>query len=431
MKRSRLAYAALAATAAVGLAACTSSGGGSNAASTTGAAGTTGANSPSPSPTFTGEIKIGEISEVSMTSVMGNAEPHVGHALQASIDAINAAGGVNGKKVVLQVCDEKANANGAAQCARDLVAAGVVADVGDASTFGTQISPIFQQAGIPRIAPLALSAAEYNSPGNYPLNGGAVVMFQGAAVYAANTGAKSIYLVYTEAEGSSAVQGFVSMVYKSHNLEDKGSEGIPPQAADLSSYVTKAMNSGADVVLTTFGPDMTEQFAKTAVQLGAKFKIATVADSFGTAVVQAVGKDQPIVQTALLTSPFPPVTDNSIQGIKLMNQQLDAAQSQYPDLKAENRTILINPWLAGNLFGQIAKSVTGDVTAASMTAAVKSAKDLDTLGLMPPWTPSAKGGILANVSNGTGWFIKIDSNGTQVLANPAPQPILSAIASGS
>jgi ABC-type branched-subunit amino acid transport system substrate-binding protein len=424
MKRSRAVYVALAATAALGLAACTSNGGKSNSASS--GAGTT--NASSPAPTFTGQIKIGEISEVSTVSVMGNAEPEVGHALQASIDAINASGGIGGKKVVLQVCDEKGNANVAAQCARDLVKAGVVADVGDASTFGQNISPIFQQAGIPRIAPLALSAAEYNSPGNYPLNGGAVVMFQGAAVYAANSGAKSIYLVYTEAEGSSAVQGFVSMVYKSHNLEDKGSEGIPPQAADLSSYVTKAINSGADAVLTTFGPDMTEQFAKTAVQLGAKFKIATVADSFGTAVVQAIGKDQPIVKTALLTSPFPPVTDESIPGIKLMNQQLDAAQSQYSDLKSANRSILVNPWLAGYLFGQIAKTISGPVTPATVTASVKTAKDLDTLGLMPPWTPSTKGGILANVSNGTGWFIKVGDNGEQVLAESTPQPILSAIA---
>jgi hypothetical protein len=137
-----------------------------------------------------------------------------------------------------------------------------------------------------------------------------------------------------------------------------------------------------------------------------------------------VGKSQPIVQNALLTSPFPPTGANDIPGIKLFNDQLDAAQSQYSDLKAENRAHIFNSWMAAYLFGEIAKTVTGDVTAQSLTAALKTAKDVDTLGVMPPWTPSAAGGLLANVANGTGWFVKVDADGHQVLANSAPQQIL-------
>jgi ABC-type branched-subunit amino acid transport system substrate-binding protein len=420
------AYVALAAVAALGLAACSSGGGGTSPSSSSGGS---GASSSSSSPTFTGEIKIGNISEISMTSVMGNAQPEIADTLRASADVINAAGGINGKKIVVVACDEKANANGAANCARQLVKDGVVADVGDSNTFGDEISPILQAAGIPRLGPLALSSSEYNAAGNYPLNGGAVVLFQGAAIYAADEGNKSIFLAYTEAPGSSAIKGFVSMVYSSHGITDKGSVGIPPGSPDLSSYVTKAMNSGAEVVLTTFGPELTAQFAKTAVQLGAKFKIATVAESFNANTVAAVGKDQSIVQSAMLTSPFPPVTENDIEGIKLFNEQLDAAQSTYKSLTASTRSLCFNAWMSGYLFGEIAKTITGDVTAKSMSTAIQTVKDVDTLGVMPPWTPSKTGTVLKQVSNDTGWFVKIDSNGGQVLAKPDPQPILSAVAS--
>jgi ABC-type branched-subunit amino acid transport system substrate-binding protein len=426
MKRSHSVTAALAAVAVVGLAACTSSSGGGSSTSTNSGS---SAKSSSPAPTFTGEIKIGNISEVSQTSALGNAQPEIGHAIQANIDATNAAGGINGKKIVLDICDAKATANGAAACARQLVKDGVVADVGDATTWGQAVSPIFQAAGIPRIGPLALSAAEYNSPGNYPLNGGAVVMFQGDVLFAAQSGAKSMFIAYTEAEGASSIIGFVQMAYKTHNIQDKGNVGIPPGSPDLSSYVTKAMNSGADVVLTTFGPELTEQFMKTAIQLGAKFRIATVAEAFSDSVIAAVGKSQPIVKNALLTSPFPPTTANDIAGIKKFNDELDAAESQYGDLKAQNRAHIFNSWMASYLFGQIAKSITGDVTAKTVTAALGTAKDVDTLGVMPPWTPSASGGLLHNVSNGTGWFVKVDSNGHQVLANSEPQQILASSSS--
>jgi ABC-type branched-subunit amino acid transport system substrate-binding protein len=420
MKRSHSVAAVFAAVAAVGLAACTSSGGGSNNSSSNSPA------SSSPTQTFTGEIKIGNISEVSQTSALGNAQPEIGHAIQASVDSINAAGGINGKKLVLQVCDAKASPNGAAACARDLVQAGVVADVGDATTWGESISPIFQAAGIPRVGPLALSAAEYNSPGNYPLNGGAVVMFQGGAIYAAESGAKSMFVLYTEAQGSSAILGFVKMAYAAHGIEDKGSVGIPPGSPDVASYVTKAMNSGADAVLTTFGPEMTQQVLKTAVQLGAKFRVATVAEALSDQVISAVGKDTDIIKNALLTSPFPPVTANDIAGIKLFNDQLDKAQSQYKDLKSENRAHVFNSWMASTLFGEIAKTIQGDVTAKSMTLALKTVKDVDTLGVMPPWTPGAGGTLLANVANGTGWFVKVDANGHQVLDKTEPQQILPA-----
>ncbi len=193
MKRSRAVYVALAAAGALALAACSGSSNDTTANTTSSSSAPTSA-----ARTFTGEVKIGTISNSSAVSQMGNPQPEYAHATQAAVDAINAKGGLNGKKIVLDFCDEGGNPNKAADCARKLVSDGVVADVGDANTNGDKIGPILLAAGIPRIAPLALSATEYNSKGNYPLNGGAVVMFQGAAISAAQHGAKSIFIAATQ-----------------------------------------------------------------------------------------------------------------------------------------------------------------------------------------------------------------------------------------
>ncbi len=192
--------------------------------------------------------------------------------------------------------------------------------------------------------------------------------------------------------------------------------------------MTKAMKSGADVVLTTFGPELTQQFTQTAIQLGAKFRIATVAESFTDDIIAKLGADKTIVNTALLTSPYPPVTATDIAGVKQFNDELDIAEKQYSDLKASNRPHIFNSWMAGYVFGQIAGSITGDVTKESVTAALESAKDVDTLGVMPPWTPAAPGAILSRVNNTTAWFIKVE-NGKQALDGTEPVETLAKVGS--
>ncbi len=289
---------------------------------------------------------------------------------------------------------------------------------------------MLQAAGIPRVGPLALSAAEYNDKNSYPTSGGAVVMFQGAVLHAKQAGGKGIYIVFTATEGSGIIPNLLGGVIQSAGMQNKGQVGIPPGTPDLSTYVTKAMQSGADYVLTTFGPDLTQQFLQTAVQLGAKFKITTVAEAMSDDVISKVGKDQPLVSSALLTSPFPPIADNSNAGVKQFNTELDAAEKAgAKELKASNRSITMNAWLAAYAFGEVAKTIpAGGVTAKSLTTAMDTVKDVDMLGIIPPWTPSKSGGMFARVSNGTGWYLKI-VDGKQVLDATTPQQILAAPAS--
>jgi branched-chain amino acid transport system substrate-binding protein len=419
MARARLIYVAIA-TASVALAACSSGGGGSSPSDNKSGSQT------SPAPTFNGEVKIGLVGSTSAVTVLGNPAPELVSAANAAADAINAAGGINGAKLVIDACDDKGNANGGAACGRQFVADKVVADVGDQTFFSDKVNAPLAAAGISRIGPTALGATEYTSPNNYPLNGGAVVMFQGAVKDAAMHGNKSLYVLYQEAEGASTIPSLVQPFATSLGMEWKGKTGIPPEATDMSPYVTAAINSGADAVLTTYAPPTTEAVAKTAVQLGAKFKLATLAEALDEDVVAAVGKDEPLMQTALLSSPFPPITATQIAGIAQYKKEMDAREaSGDKHASAATRSHVLNAWVAVHVFADIAKSITGPINAASVTAAVKATKDLPVMGLMPPWTPTNHASaMLPSISNGAGWFIKVNSDGKQELDNPNYQQIL-------
>ncbi len=147
MKRTGYVSIAVAATAVFALAACSSSGGGDGNSSS--------ASSTAPAVTYKGEVKVGMIVDTSVVSAVGNPEPERVSAANARFDVINAAGGINGYKVVLDACDEKGDPNVAAACARGFVAHGDVATVADESVYGAKLNPPLLKAGIPRVAPAA------------------------------------------------------------------------------------------------------------------------------------------------------------------------------------------------------------------------------------------------------------------------------------
>jgi ABC-type branched-subunit amino acid transport system substrate-binding protein len=371
-------------------------------------------------------VKIGFIGDPTTVSQIGNPQPEQFSVMNARINALNAAGGVNGNKVVLEACDEKGDPNIAQTCARKFVSDKVAAVVGDISLFGAQYGPILQQAGIPRLGSYAVSQSELLSPNEYLVSGGAIVMMEGALLHAKTSGAKSVYDLGSPVEGGAAMLSLLHNYATQIGLGWKGNTDIPLNAADVTSYVTNANKSGADTVLVTFGPSQTQQVLQSAVQLGAKWHLAALADVINKNVIKAAGNSD-FVTSAYLASPYPPVTDNDIPAIKQYNAEMDAALAAGDkNAVASKRAPVFPEWLAAYAFGQVAKTITGPITAESMTKALNTVQNVDLAGAIPPWTPSKSGGMLARVSNPYGWFVKYDAQGNETLAAPAAVDIMNA-----
>jgi ABC-type branched-subunit amino acid transport system substrate-binding protein len=352
-------------------------------------------------------------------SAVGNPEPERVSAINARLDAVNAAGGLNGYKIVLDACDEKGDPNTAASCARKFVSDKVVAEVGSLTVFGQKYNPILQAAGIPRVGPLVASQAEYFAPNNFLLSGGSVSMFEGALKYAAESGGKSVYLLGQETEGADSLIGLLKPVAEKDGLHWAGNSLIASDTPDVSSYVTAAMKSKADVVLLTFGPDTTQQVLKTSVQLGATYKICTSAESFSDDVIKAVGADNPMITQAMLVTPNPPLTQTANPAVKQYLDEMDKRQASGDKNAApEKRSHIFDAWLSTLAFTQVMKNTTGEITAKSVTDAFNAASNVDMLGAFPPWTPNKSAvAMIPRVSNPYAWYVKV-VNGKQALAKP-------------
>src|SRR5258708_13449229 len=90
--------------------------------------------------------------------------------VRSYMQAVNGAGGINGRHVQYVWCDSKYDASAAVQCANYLVAQHVVAVVGLTAPLGEDnAGPILTKAGIPVIRGLG-TPNPYSNPPPLPLS---------------------------------------------------------------------------------------------------------------------------------------------------------------------------------------------------------------------------------------------------------------------
>lgn len=198
------------------------------------------------------EIKIG-ISEP-MTGSEASYGKDMANAIQLAVDEINAAGGINGQKIVTVMEDDGCDPQQATAAANKLVSAGVVAMVGG---YGSgAILPtlsIFNEKSIPYVIPTANSTkVTAQNPGNgFQINGTAVHQSQKFVELLGKLSVKSIAIInqgdaFSEDLANNAKEAFVAAGGKVVGIEvaNKGEQ-------DFSSMITSIMAKKPDAIFWT------------------------------------------------------------------------------------------------------------------------------------------------------------------------------------
>ncbi len=117
---------------------------------------------------------------------------------------------------------------------------------------------------------------------------------------------------------------------------------------------------------------------------------------------------------------YPPVgAVAEYPGLARFAKEMDAAATAgNKDAKIRNSSNL-RAWLSVHAVAQVAKGVTGEITPSSLLAAFGTAKDVDLFGILPAWTPSAKGSVAGfeRASNARVFFLRL-VDGKFVAATP-------------
>jgi len=190
---------------------------------------------------------IGQITDTANAT----STPEAADGVKAAVASINAAGGILNTPLELLICDEKADPNEAAKCARKAARENVVATVGNVSNHGNVILASLEKAGIASIGHLPLSPLDFSSPVAFPLHGGAPAQVTGATQLLAAQGAQRIRVASVDSLAGSLALNFAQAALEGTESEVVGATLIPIGAPDYASYTNSLISDSDGIIIST------------------------------------------------------------------------------------------------------------------------------------------------------------------------------------
>ena len=341
------------------------------AAPATEAAPASSADSAAATPASGAPIKL-----MTVTTLNANGPTYENIAITAKLaaDYINANGGINGRPLEVEVCDEKFDPAVAATCARQAVDNDVVAVVGSFTYFAEAIVPVIAASDITWFgACCAISPSELSDPhsfnlGNQPMYG------VGEVTRAVSDGCKDINAVI--AEGADAIFRLpMENAMKAYGRKFGDVIITPTISQDYSAEVARA-TSKADciVVVMSETPFLTWN---TALQQ-ADTTVKQYGNQGNLNAISAKGAEK-VTNGNIIGGMFPDISTAPWDNYRAA---LDAAKV---DQVANDFNSLggMGTWAAYAGFAQIASKISGDVTAKSFYEAASKTSALDLGGMVP------------------------------------------------
>ncbi len=362
--RTQWLAAASAVTLLLGLAAC---GGGDDDKKES-----SGRPSQDPDVTFTGDpITVMTMSTYDTDTFNAKAVLDIA---QGAVVQINNDGGLGGHELKLITCNDKADPNAAAECARQAVDEGVSVVVGGFTANGDAVMPILEAAGIPWFAPPGISAAELSSEDSYPITSG-VLGLAGLGQMAAEDGCDKVASVNFDLPSAGSISQLVDLALTNQGHDPSTLIKVPPTTTDYSAIAQEASDYDCAVVGT--GPQQFLGIAAAGASLGSETTYYVVPGGLTDAVARSGGES---VEGSKSLSNFPddadPIWD---QAKKYVGDLADEENGGWSAL------YFSNTWVGYRTLLSLVKN-NDDFSAAGIKATLDATTAVDTDGFAPPFS---------------------------------------------
>lgn len=345
--------------------------------------------------------------------------PSIEVGARAAVDAINADGGIDGRRLELIVCNDENDPNAAVGCARRAVAERVAAIVGGYTMFEPQVVPVVERAGIPWVGPTALQNS--TSESYHLLGGEAATLTFAIGQRLAEQGCREVVTIGENAPASKAAVELVGA-----GVEAAGGRNGRPvygatNAADWGPVVAAALADGADCLAFMGSVGNTPKVVTAVAQSGRDVTVATAQSLLPAQAVEALGD---AADGVVMTSGYLPFT-SSEPGVRAL---VRAARAIDPDVPLDAQ--LQSSYAAVKVFAEAARGL-DTVDAETVGAALDRLSGFDTgLGPVVDFTRPNPTRSFARVTNPE-VFVLEARGGEVVLADPEPldtTPVFEALA---
>lgn len=345
------------------------------------------------------EIKVGMSGGITgpISAYMASYIP----AMNVVFDKVNAAGGINGRKIKHIALDDGYDPQKAAENATKLLEQEkVFALVGGSGTATTK-------------AALGVARAQ-NSPLFFPYTGGVVdpLIFsvrvgypeeaEALVNFAVKTlKAKKVAVYYQDDAFGTAGKNAVAKTLSQHGMQISSEGKYDKNTNDPTAAIATFMKDKPDVIYFQTLTPPAIRFVKDAAAKGYKPTILSSSITTVESFVGELGKD---ATNIYVSEVLPPPTDSTF-----------AISKQFQDdMKAAGKSANINShgmegYMAGRVFVEAMKKAGAEPTRKSLIAAMESIKDLDVGGLKLSFSATKHSGMSQNFI-----FKVVDGKGTMV-----------------
>jgi ABC-type branched-subunit amino acid transport system substrate-binding protein len=359
--------------------------------------------------------------------------PEIESSAKAAADSINAVGGISGHPIDIITCNDQANVNIAASCAREAVSDHVAAVVGSDSTFGDQIDPILASAGIPSIGPLVLEPADLTSRIVFPFEGSQTQLYAAMVFALARRNITRIACAVLDVPQAFEAADLVAKAAKvaktpsGKSVSFVGNVSVSLTASDYTPTAAALEAKGAQGVLLVTSGEAGSGIVTAAKQAGFNMVFAEGQLNFSPQLLAEMGST---ANGLTAVSDFPDsVTSTSFAGIRTFQAQMNHA-SAHGVANAGKKfwtPLALDTWLSVYAVDHVGETIRGSVTSHSLLAALRKAKNVNLFGVVPPWSPSVRGPAgNATISNPWFYFLEV-KNGLNYLVDKKPLNIETAL----
>jgi hypothetical protein len=290
-------------------------------------------------------------------------------------------------------CDTQDTGTGSQACARQAASptgcsghpCDVAFDIVDLADVDSV--PLLGQEGLPIVGMDVNSDQAIDTPNMFCITGTLKAVDEGLGAVLKNEGVTKVGAIAFITPSDQEEQTWLEAGFKAQGIAVAGYQNVPITQVDMSSTVSSVLTGGANGLVPATANTGTGTAIEYAKSTYPNVKIALPSYNFSPAFVGGVPESE--LDGMGISAWSEPITALKVPGVKQYWDEIGHTFTLASSFRYEDNSLLM--WLGTKFMINVAATVHGSFSKESMLKALKSAKNINMYGVMPPYTSANRG----------------------------------------
>jgi ABC-type branched-subunit amino acid transport system substrate-binding protein len=315
-----------------------------------------------------------------ITGLFPTAQTEWTAGIQAAVNAFNAKGGIQGRKVKLIECDTELNPAKAASCVENAKKQGVAFAIPSFEILDNITTPLLEKQGIPVFGDPATAQGMFDKT-EACFVPTVFQVYPAGATQLAKAGANNLSVIEPAGVANTdQINAAVQLAASAAGAKVGATVGVPITATDLSSISAQATSSGENGSFLLESPPSLFTLIADIGQAQSGIKMSVFGPDLAVPQVLGALSQIPAAKNLYSAGETAWPTDMAIPGVRLYNNEVGKLDKSAIDNEGG-----VAPWInAWGAMQVLATMKTGSINSATVAAAMKTAK-VNFEGIVPNW----------------------------------------------